>query len=134
MINTANTSEVNRLEDSMSEDLDPNWNEPATRGDLRLLAMRIDTKFDLLRGESSKLLTGSRKKRLEHYLSEDLDPNWNEPATRDDLLRIVKRDETKPDQFFGEFRRSMNFVWIALAYVTIVTCLGTAWIVTTLSR
>lgn len=35
----------------MSEDLDPKWSEPATRGDLRLMAMRIDTKFDQIRGD-----------------------------------------------------------------------------------
>lgn len=101
MINNADPSEVNRLEHSMSEDLDPNWNEPATRGDLRLLAMRIDAEFDLLRGNS---------------------------------LRIVKRAETKPHQFFGEFTRTMNYVWVALAYVVIVTSLGTLWIATILSK
>jgi hypothetical protein len=100
MISTADLSDTNRLEHSMSEDLDPKWNEPATRGDLRLLAMRIDTKFDLL---------------------------------RDDLRRIVKRTESKPDLFFDDFTREMSYTWVALAYVVIVTCLGTAWIVTTLS-
>ena len=51
MVSTADMNDVNRLEHSMSEDLDPKWNEPATRGDLRHLAMRIDTKFDQFRAE-----------------------------------------------------------------------------------
>jgi uncharacterized membrane protein SpoIIM required for sporulation len=85
----------------MSEDLDSKWNEPATRDDLRLLAMRIDSKFDQL---------------------------------RDDFRLHTSGTKTKPDQFFGEFTRMMNYTWVALAYVAIVTCLGTTWIVTTLSR
>lgn len=101
MISTADMSDTNRLEYSVSEDLDPKWNEPATRGDLRLLAMRIDTKFDLLRDDSRLHTSGT---------------------------------ETKPDLFFDDFTREMTYTWVALAYVVIVTCLGTAWIVTTLSR
>lgn len=85
----------------MSEDLNPKWNEPATRDDLRLLAMRIDTKFDQL---------------------------------RDDFRLHASGTKTKPNQFFDEFTRTMTYTWVALAYVVIVTCLGTAWIVTTLSK
>jgi len=33
MVNTADISDTNRLEHSMSEDLDPKWSEPATRGE-----------------------------------------------------------------------------------------------------
>ena len=51
MVSTADMSDINRVEHSMGEDLDPKWNEPSTRGDLRLVAMRIDTKFDQLRGD-----------------------------------------------------------------------------------
>ena len=32
----------------MSEDLDPKWNEPALRNDVRLLGKRLDNKYELL--------------------------------------------------------------------------------------
>lgn len=58
MTDTADISDFDRLEHFVSEDFDPKWNEPATRGDLRLLAIRIDnkliridTKFDQFRSE-----------------------------------------------------------------------------------
>ena len=44
----------NRLENLIGEDLDPKWNEPSTRGDLRLLAIRIDSKFDQFRMELTR--------------------------------------------------------------------------------
>lgn len=46
MVKMSDVNESNRLEQSMGEDLDPKWNEPSTRGDIRLLAIRIDSKFD----------------------------------------------------------------------------------------
>lgn len=85
-------------------------------------------------------------------MSEDLDSKWNEPATRDDLHLLTMRidakfdqlrDEfrlhtrgakTKPDRNFDEFTRTMTYTWVALAYVVIVTSLGTAWIVTILNK
>lgn len=85
----------------MSEDLNPKWNEPATRDDLRLLATRIDAKFDQL---------------------------------RDDFRPHSRRDKTKPDRLFDEFTRTMTYTWVALTYVVIVTSLGTAWIATILLK
>lgn len=57
MISAAGTSEVNRLEHLVNDDLDPKWNDPTTRGDLRLLAIRIDTKFDGLESRFDKIDT-----------------------------------------------------------------------------
>ncbi len=57
MVSTAGTNEVNRLEHLVNDDLDPKWNDPATRGDLRLLAIRIDTKFDALESRFDKIDT-----------------------------------------------------------------------------
>ena len=37
------------LEDHMNRHIDPRWNEPATRGDLRNALTRIESKFDSLR-------------------------------------------------------------------------------------
>ncbi len=37
------------LEDSMNDDIDSRWSEPATLGDLRNELIRIDSKFDALR-------------------------------------------------------------------------------------
>lgn len=54
MVGTADMSDINRLENLMGDDLDPKWNEPASRGDLRLLAIRIDTKFDQFRVELTR--------------------------------------------------------------------------------
>jgi len=57
MVGTAGTNAVNRLEHLVNDDLDPKWNDPATRGDLRLLAIRIDTKFDGLDSKFDKIDT-----------------------------------------------------------------------------
>ena len=57
LVNIAGVDDGNRLENLIGEDLDPKWNEPSTRGDLRLLAIRIDTKFDQVRGDFNSLRT-----------------------------------------------------------------------------
>lgn len=67
MVSTADMSEVNRLEHLMDEDLDPKWNEPSTRGDLRLLAVRIDTKFDQIDGDFRNLTTEINSKFDKFY-------------------------------------------------------------------
>lgn len=55
MVSAAGTSEVNRLEHLVNDDLDPKWNDPTTRSDLRLLAIRIDAKFDGLESRFDKI-------------------------------------------------------------------------------
>ena len=94
----------------MSEDLDPKWNEPATRGDLRLLAMRIDTKFDLLRGDFRNLATETDAKF--DLLRGDFRLHTTGTDSKFDLLRGDFRlhttgTDTKFEQFRVELMRSM---------------------------
>ncbi|MHB1089646.1 MAG: hypothetical protein ACYC0U_00975 [Ilumatobacteraceae bacterium] len=86
MVSTADMSEVNRLEHFMSEDLDPKWNEPSTRGDLRLLAIRIDTKFEQLRGDF-RLHTSEIDSKFEQL--------------RGDFRNLASEINSKFDKFHG---------------------------------
>ncbi len=92
MVSTADMSGVNRLGHFMSEGLDPKWNEPSTRGDLRLLAIRIDTKFDQIRGDLRNISTEVDSKH------EQLRGDFRVHATETDA---------KFDKFRDEFTRTM---------------------------
>ena len=86
MVSTADMSDINRLEHSMGEDLDPKWNEPSTHGDQRLLAVRIDTKFDQLRGDF-RLYTSEIDSKFEQL--------------RGDFRNLATEIDSKFDKFHG---------------------------------
>ena len=104
MVSTADMSEVNRLEHFMSEDLDPKWNEPSTRGDLRLLAVRIDTKFDQFRGDF-RLHTSEIDSKFEqlrgdfHLHTSEIDSKFEQ--LRGDFRNLASEINSKFDKFHG---------------------------------
>jgi len=104
MVSTADMSDINRLEHSMGEDLDPKWNEPSTRGDLRLLAMRIDTKFEQLRGDFRLHTTGTDSKfeqlRGDFRLhTTEIDAKFEQ--LRGDFRNLASEINSKFDKFHG---------------------------------
>ncbi len=92
MVNMADVNDSNRLENLIGEDLDPKWNEPSTRGDLRLLAIRIDTKFDQVRSDF-------------HTFKSGVDSQFEQ--SRSDIRVLVAETNSKVDNALAEFARTM---------------------------
>ena len=113
----ADVNDSNRLENLVGEDVDPKWNEPSTRGDLRLLAIRIDTKFDQVRSDFHTFKTGIDSK-FEQFGSkfEQLEGKFNLHAngidskfeqSRSDIRVLVAETNAKVDSALAEFARTM---------------------------
>lgn len=98
MVSAASTSEVNRLEHLVNDDLDPKWNDSATRGDLRLFAIRIDTKFDGLESRFDKIDT--RFDKIDTRF-DALEPRFDRIDARFD--RIEAKFDTKFDALEPRF-------------------------------
>ena len=131
----ADVNDGNRLENLVGEDVDPKWNEPSTRGDLRLLAIRIDTKFDQVRSDFHTFKTGidskfeqfgSKFEQLEGKFNlhtnnidskfEQLEGKFNLHAngidskfeqSRSDIRVLVAETNAKVDSALAEFARTM---------------------------
>ncbi|MHB1091216.1 MAG: hypothetical protein ACYC06_03720 [Ilumatobacteraceae bacterium] len=98
MVSAAGTSEINRLEHLVNDDLDPKWNDPATRGDLRLLAIRIDTKFDGLESRFDKI--DARFDKIDTKFDK-IDARFDKIDTRFDAL------EPRFDKMHNDLERAM---------------------------
>jgi len=67
-------------------------------------------------------------------MSEDSDPKWNEPATRDDFRNLSIRLDTRFELLLEQFKLKMSYGLLIFLYATIMINLAFLWIFATLVK